>query len=67
MSVKIQHHDCSIDEIINFFVLGFDAGEGRRIINHEYNIDQHNGRVWLKLYIDEPDVKVTDADAPRTE
>jgi hypothetical protein len=52
--MKIQHQEHTIEEIIRWFVEGYD--ESITIVSHEYNYDPHTGKVWLKLVIEEPDL-----------
>lgn len=57
--MKIQWQEHTIDEIIQFFVDGYQLEPGQRIVYHKQFFDPTSAKVIIKLTIDEPDVVVT--------
>jgi hypothetical protein len=56
IQMKIQYQDHHISEVINYFVQGFEPNEGLKVVQHEANYDPHTGRIWFKLFVEEPQV-----------
>jgi hypothetical protein len=54
--MKIQHQEHTIEEVIRYFVEGYNLEPGQRVASHESNYDPRTGKVWLKLVIEEPDL-----------
>jgi len=50
MTLNIQKH--SIEEIIAFFVAGFDTGKDTKIVKHEFNYDPRKGEVLITLFVE---------------
>ena len=51
MTLNIQKH--KIEEIIAFFVGGFDTGKDAKIVKHEFHYDAHKGEVMITLFVEE--------------
>lgn len=57
--MKIQWQEHTIDEIIDYFIAGYELEPGQRVVGHEKFFDPTSAKVILKLVVDEPQVIVT--------
>lgn len=53
--MKLDYHEISLQDVINYFVDGFVFDEGYTLHSHEAFIDQAKGKVIFRLSLNEPE------------
>jgi len=51
--MTIQFQKYAVEDVIDFFVKGFDPGKGKKIAKYEFNYDPHKGEIIIALFVEE--------------